>query len=161
MQQVADGHDVEAIDQAIQAAKADPRPSLIMVRTIIGYGLPTRAGTAKAHGEPPGDDELNGAKEKLGWPTEPRFYIPDDALAFFRQAVTRGAELEAAWQTEVRGLPGRLPRAGRRAGTPPGRQAARRLGRRPARLPGRREGHRHPRLFRQGAQRPRRASCPS
>lgn len=95
---VEDGLDVEAIDRAIQAAKADPRPSLIMVRTTIGYGLPTRAGTAKAHGEPPGEAELNGAKEKLGWPLEPRFYIPDEALAFFRQAAVRGPELEAAWQ---------------------------------------------------------------
>jgi len=100
VQYVADGLDVEAIDRAIQAAKLDPRPSIIVVRNIIGYGLPTRQGTAKAHGEPPGDKELNGAKENLGWPLEPRFYIPDEALAFFRQAVPRGAELEAAWQAK-------------------------------------------------------------
>jgi transketolase len=98
VQRVENGLDVEAIDRAIQAAKADPRPSLIMVRTIIGYGLPTRAGTAKAHGEPPGEAELNGAKEKLGWPLEPRFYIPDEALAFFRQAAVHGPEQEAAWR---------------------------------------------------------------
>ncbi|MCX7853896.1 MAG: hypothetical protein N2383_14105, partial [Caldilineales bacterium] len=98
VQRVEDGLDVEAIDRAIQAAKADPRPSLIMVRTVIGYGLPTRAGTAKAHGEPPGEAELNGAKEKLGWPLEPRFYIPEEALAFFRQAAVRGPELEADWR---------------------------------------------------------------
>ena len=70
-----------------------------MVRTIIGYGLPTRAGTAKAHGEPPGDTELNGAKEKLGWPIEPRFYIPENSLAFFRQALDRGAAWENQWQS--------------------------------------------------------------
>ncbi|MGQ9491689.1 MAG: transketolase [Anaerolineae bacterium] len=98
VQKVEDGLDVEAIDRAIQAAKLDPRPSLIMVRNIIGYGLPTRQGTAKAHGEPPGDAELDGAKEKLGWPLAPRFYVPDDALAFFRQARARGAELEAEWR---------------------------------------------------------------
>ncbi len=69
-----------------------------MVRNIIGYGLPTRQGTSKAHGEPPGDKELNAAKENVGWPVEPRFYVPDEALAFFRQAVPRGAEQEAAWQ---------------------------------------------------------------
>jgi len=68
------------------------------VRNIIGYGLPTRAGTAKAHGEPPGDAELDGAKDKLGWPKQPRFYLPEEALNFFRQAVERGAELEQAWQ---------------------------------------------------------------
>ncbi|MBN1657291.1 MAG: transketolase [Anaerolineae bacterium] len=103
VQKVEDGLDVEAIDCAIQAAKLDPRPSIIMVRNIIGYGLPTRAGTAKAHGEPPGDAELNGAKEKLGWPLEPRFYVPDEALAFFRQAVDRGAEEEEAWRTKFEG----------------------------------------------------------
>jgi len=98
VQKVADGLDVAAIDQAIQAAKQDPRPSIIVVRNIIGYGLPTRQGTAKAHGEPPGDKELNAAKDNLGWPQEPRFYVPDEALAFFRQAVVRGAEQEATWQ---------------------------------------------------------------
>ena len=72
---VADGEDVAAIDRAITEARSDARPSLIIVRTVIGYGLPTRAGTAKAHGEPPGNAELNGAKEALGWPLEPRFYI--------------------------------------------------------------------------------------
>lgn len=100
VQKVADGLDVEAIDQAIQAAKLDPRPSIIMVRNIIGYGLPTRQGTSKAHGEPPGDKELNAAKDNLGWPQEPRFYVPDDALAFFRQAAAQGPALEAAWQAK-------------------------------------------------------------
>lgn len=99
---VEDGLDVEAIDQAIQQAKSDPRPSLIMVRTTIGYGLPTRAGTAKAHGEPPGQDELDGAKDALGWPKEPHFYIPDKALAFFRQAVPKGAEQEAGWNEHMK-----------------------------------------------------------
>jgi transketolase len=100
VQKVADGLDVAAVDRAIEAAKLDPRPSIIMVPSVIGYGLPTRAGTAQAHGEPPGDAELNGAKEKLGWPLEPRFYVPDEVLAFFRRAVARGAEQEKAWQQE-------------------------------------------------------------
>jgi transketolase len=98
VQEVLDGLDVEAIDQAIQAAKLDRRPSIIMVPNIIGYGLPTRAGTAQAHGEPPGDAELDGAKDELGWPLEPRFYVPGEVLAFFRQAVLQGAEQEDAWQ---------------------------------------------------------------
>ena len=100
VQYVFDGQDVAGIDRAITAAEADPRPSLIVVRTTIGYGLPTRAGTAKAHGEPPGDAELNGAKEALGWPLEPRFYIPEDSLSFYRQAQTIGAEREAAWNAK-------------------------------------------------------------
>jgi transketolase len=99
-QVVADGNDVNAIDAAIQAAKADPRPSLIAVRTTIGFGLPTRAGTSKAHGEPPGDEELNGAKRTLEWPLEPRFYIPEEVLASFRDAVRRGKEYEMAWESQ-------------------------------------------------------------
>lgn len=98
---VQDGLDVDAIDQAIQKAKLDPRPSLIMVRTIIGYGLPTRAGTAKAHGEPPGQEELDGAKDALCWPKEPLFYIPDEVMSFFRQAVVKGSEQEADWQERL------------------------------------------------------------
>jgi len=101
VQYVKDGLDVEAIDRAIKKAKRDPRPSIIMVRNIIGFGLPTRAGTAKAHGEPPGDAELDGAKEKLGWPKEPRFYIPEDSLAFFRQAVRRGKKQEREWNQQM------------------------------------------------------------
>ncbi|HNK62609.1 MAG TPA: transketolase [Anaerolineales bacterium] len=98
VQKVDDGNDVEAIDKAIKAAKADPRPSIIMCRTIIGFGAPNRQGTSKAHGEPLGDDELNAAKENLGWPKEPRFFIPEDVQAFYRNAVDRGRELEADWR---------------------------------------------------------------
>ncbi len=101
VQKIQDGNDVLAIDQAIQRAKADPRPSLIACRTHIGYGLPTRQDTEKAHGEPPGDEELDGAKRKLGWPVQPRFFVPEDVLAHFRQAVTHGEEAEAAWRTRM------------------------------------------------------------
>lgn len=97
VQRVADGNDVEAIDKAVQAAKTDPRPSLILCRTTIGYGAPNRQGTAKAHGEPLGEDELNAAKDNLGWVREPRFFIPDDVLDFYRQAVDRGRKLESDW----------------------------------------------------------------
>ncbi len=97
VQAVADGNDVDAIDQAIRAARQDPRPSLIACRTVIGFGAPNRQGTSKAHGEPLGDEELNLAKQNLGWPLEPRFYIPDDVLAFYRQAVETGARAETRW----------------------------------------------------------------
>ncbi|MBP6016252.1 MAG: transketolase [Candidatus Promineofilum sp.] len=98
---VADGQDVDGVDRAINEAKLDPRPSLIIVHTTIGYGLPTRAGTAKAHGEPPGNVELDGAKDLLRWPLEPRFYIPDESLAFFRQALEKGAAAENEWQRQL------------------------------------------------------------
>ncbi len=95
---IDDGNDVNSVDAAIQEAKQDPRPSLIICRTHIGYGMPNRQDTAKAHGEPPGDEELNAAKLRLGWPLEPRFLIPEDVAGFFCQAVSRGAALEAAWK---------------------------------------------------------------
>jgi transketolase len=98
VQVLEDGNDVDLIDIAIRSAKNDLRPSLICVRTIIGYGAPKRQGTSKAHGEPLGDEELNAAKENLGWPLEPRFFIPDDVLAFYRKAVDRGRELEHDWK---------------------------------------------------------------
>jgi transketolase len=98
VQHVTDGNDVEAVDQAIQAAKADPHPSLIICRTTIGYGLPTRQGTSKAHGEAPGDAELDAAKVNLDWPVEPRFFIPEDVLGHFRAAVDRGKKIEKLWQ---------------------------------------------------------------
>jgi transketolase len=97
VQKIADGNDVDAIDSAIENAKADPRPSIIMCRTQIGYGAPHKQGTAKAHGEPLGDEELAAAKENLGWPVEPRFFIPNDVLDFFRQAVDRGIADASAW----------------------------------------------------------------
>jgi transketolase len=97
---VEDGNNVEEVDVAIRQAKQDPRPSLIICRTHIGYGLPTRQDTAKAHGEAPGQEELNGAKQKLGWPLEPSFYIPDEVLALFRQAVERGKNLEVVWSSD-------------------------------------------------------------
>ena len=98
---VGDGNDVDGIDAAITEAKKDPRPSLIICRTIIGFGLPTRQGTNKAHGEPPGDEELNAAKRDLAWPVEPRFYIPEDVLAHFRLAVVKGQEWEKEWNSRL------------------------------------------------------------
>ncbi|HEX2990757.1 MAG TPA: transketolase, partial [Anaerolineales bacterium] len=101
VQQVEDGNDVEVVDAAIRTAKADPRPSLIAVRTTIGFGSPKRQGTAKAHGEPLGEEELKAAKENLGWPVEPRFLIPGDVMEFYREAVERGREREADWQMRL------------------------------------------------------------
>lgn len=98
VQKIDDGNDVEAIDKAIQAAKLDQRPSLICVRTTIGYGAPKKQGTAKAHGEPLGDEELNAAKQNLGWQLEPRFFIPDDVLEFYRKAVDVGRGMEDGWE---------------------------------------------------------------
>lgn len=100
--EIADGNDVNAIDAAISQAKTDPRPTLIVCRTHIGYGLPTRQDTAKAHGEAPGDTELNGAKRNLGWPLEPRFFVPDDVQVFLRKAIRKGDQFETEWRNRLK-----------------------------------------------------------
>jgi len=85
-QQVEDGNDVAAIQAAIEAARSDERPSLIAVRTHIGYGAPTKHDTQKAHGSPLGEDEVRGAKEFYGWDPDKHFFVPDEALALYREA---------------------------------------------------------------------------
>jgi transketolase len=98
---VQDGNDVAEIDAAITAAKADERPSLIAVRTHIGYGAPTKHDTNKAHGSPLGEDEVRGAKEFYGWDPDRHFYVPDAALEHFREAVPAGEKLVAEWQADL------------------------------------------------------------
>lgn len=95
VQEVPDGNDVEALEAAIRAAREEEdRPSLIAVRTHIGYGSPGKQDDPSAHGEPLGPDELQRTKENLGWPTGSPFHIPEEALARFREALARGKALE-------------------------------------------------------------------
>jgi transketolase len=94
---VPDGNDLAAIDAALRAARAETaRPSLILVRTHIGYGSPNKHDSFEAHGSPLGVEEVRLTKQNLNWPAEPPFLIPDEALAHFREAVARGARDEAA-----------------------------------------------------------------
>jgi transketolase len=94
---VDDAEDLEAIEVAIRQARGqDEKPTLIIVETHIGYGSP-KQDTSAAHGEPLGPDAARKTKENLGWPLEPAFLIPEDALAHFRQAVSRGHEFESKW----------------------------------------------------------------
>jgi transketolase len=100
VQHVPDGNDLAAIDAALGAAKDETsRPSLIAVRTIIGYGAPNKQGTFLTHGSPLGPEELRAAKENLGWPLDPAFFIPDDVSDHFRKALEEGAAREAEWET--------------------------------------------------------------
>jgi len=92
-----DGTDLQQIDAAVEAAQRDPRPSLIACRTHIGWGSPNKQDTAKAHGSALGPEEVKLTKEAIGWPTEPPFYIPDDVLAHYRDAVRRGEQLQREW----------------------------------------------------------------
>ena len=94
---VADGNDIDAIDAALGAARADDRPSLIAVRTHIGFGSPNRQDTSKAHGQPLGEDEVRLAKASYGWDPDRRFHEPDEAVDLFRRAVARGDDLVRDW----------------------------------------------------------------
>jgi transketolase len=94
---VEDGNDLAAIDAAVRSAQADAaRPSLISVRTHIGFGSPVQD-TREAHGEPLGPENTRKTKEKLGWPLDPPFLIPDEARAHFREALVRGQRWENEW----------------------------------------------------------------
>jgi len=102
-QHVDDGNDLEAIEKAIENAKGETeRPSIIAVRTVIGYGSP-KAGTNKVHGEALGVEAVAATKKFFGFPEDQSFYVPEDALANWRKAVDRGAKLEARWKKEFEG----------------------------------------------------------
>jgi len=99
---VLDGNDTEDVARAIQEAQAElSRPSLILVRTHIGFGSPKKQDTFSAHGSPLGEEELQAAKKALGWPTTEKFYIPTDAVDFFRQAVNRGRDVQSDWEKRL------------------------------------------------------------
>ena len=96
---VEDGNDIEAINGAIRAAREErSRPSLILLRTHIGFGSPGKQDTFEAHGSPLGEAEVKRTKEKLGWPLDPLFYIPQEAEGHFRAAIGSGQKAEASWQ---------------------------------------------------------------
>src|SRR5881275_2268288 len=99
---VEDGNNLEEIDAAIRDAQSvADRPSLICVKTTIGYGMPT-AGTRKAHSDAPGEDAVRETKRHLGWPEDKQFYVPAEALAHFRQSIEHGAQLEREWEELVK-----------------------------------------------------------
>jgi transketolase len=111
--QVDDGNDLKAIADALTSAQDETnRPSLIAVRTSIGFGSPNRQDTAKAHGEPLGDEERKLTKENLGWPLEPTFHVPEDALNHFRKSVDKGLELEEKWTDSFKNYLGLYPDLG-------------------------------------------------
>jgi len=115
VQQVDDGNDLEAIEKALEAARNETaQPSLIAVRTSIGFGSPNRQDTAKAHGEPLGDEERKLTKENLNWPQEPTFHIPDEVLVYFRKSVDNGLEHEQSWTASFRNYLNDYPEEGAR-----------------------------------------------
>jgi transketolase len=109
---VEDGNDLEAIEKAIREAQSDERPSLISVKTTIGYGMPT-AGTRKAHSDAPGAEAVKETKRSLGWPEDKEFYVPEDALAHFRKSIERGEQQEREWDARVADFETRFTELGR------------------------------------------------
>jgi transketolase len=102
VQHLADVNDLDALDSAIEAAKAETgRPSMIVCRTHIGYGSPNKQDTAKAHGEALGVDEIKLTKRNLGWPSEEPFYVPEEALAHWRKVKERGAAFHEGWRRQL------------------------------------------------------------
>lgn len=97
--EVENGNDLEAIDRALQAARAETgRPTLIRVCTVIGYGSPNKAGTAECHGAPLGEEEVRRTKEALGWPPDLRFAVPEAVRSRYVHAAARGIEQHARWR---------------------------------------------------------------
>jgi transketolase len=100
--QSVDGFDREGISRAIDAAKAEPlRPSLIRVKTVIGYGAPKKAGHSVVHGAALGEEELAATKKNLGWPESPRFLVPDDVRAYWKQVQEEKRAVRKAWDTRA------------------------------------------------------------
>jgi transketolase len=111
---VEDGNNIEAIDHALRAARGETsRPSLILLRTHIGYGSPGKQDTFEAHGSPLGEAEVKLTKEQLGWPLEPTCYIPAEALTHFREAVSNGPKVEASWKERFSAYAGKFPELAR------------------------------------------------
>ena len=95
-----DGHDKEAVAAAIEAAKADPRPSLIACKTIIGFGAPNKQGTSATHGAPLGDEEIALTREALGWTHAP-FEIPQEVYDAWQAIAKRGQAARVAWESRL------------------------------------------------------------
>jgi transketolase len=101
-QEIEDGNDVEDITRAIEnAIHEKARPSLILAHTHIGYGSPHKQDTFQAHGSPLGEEELHAAKKALGWASMEKFYLPDDAVKFFREVGAKGAKKQQEWRQRL------------------------------------------------------------
>ncbi len=105
-----DGMATAQVDSALRAAQGDPeRPSIIIARTHIGYGSPNKQDSSKAHGSPLGEEEVRLTKQAYGWPEDKQFYVPEQALAHFREALTRGGEQQRAWESRFAAYAAKYP----------------------------------------------------
>jgi transketolase len=109
--QVEEGNDVEAVSKAIEEAQREThRPSLILVRTHIGYGSPKKQDSFEAHGNPLGDDELLASKKALGWGSTEKFYLPEEAVNYFRKAGEKGGATQSDWQKRFQAYRSAFPK---------------------------------------------------
>ncbi len=114
VQSVADGNDLKAIEGALQSAQKETgRPSIIMVRTHLGYGSPHKQDTFEAHGAPLGEEEVKLTKQNLAWPLDPLFYLPSQALDYFRKALEQGKKAEDGWNSRFSTYSQAFPDLGR------------------------------------------------
>ena len=156
---VSDGNDLQAIDAALKTARAETRrPSLILVRTHIGYGSPVQD-SFKAHGSPLGEENVRATKRKLGWPEDSNFLIPLEAMAHFRETSERGAKVETGWDARLKAYGEAYPALFeelhcRMQERLPGGWDARHSA-----IPVRHQGPRHTRCLRQGNERHRCRNC--
>jgi transketolase len=110
VQRVDNSNEIDAVAEALVAAREETgRPSLIAVRTHIGFGSPHKQDTSAAHGEPLGPEEVRLTKEGLGWPVDPPFYIPVEAREHFREAVARGHNAQAEWESRLESYAAKYP----------------------------------------------------
>jgi transketolase len=111
---VGDGNDLAAITEALAAARAEPaRPSLVVLRTYIADPAPTKRNSADAHGAPLGEEEVRQTKRIMGWPEEPRFFVPDDALAHWRESAARGEARQSEWRASLAAYAAEFPEPAR------------------------------------------------
>jgi transketolase len=111
--EVEEGNDVEAVSKAIEEAQRETnRPSLILVRTHIGYGSPKKQDSFEAHGNPLGEEELLASKKALGWGSNEKFYLPEDAVGFFRKAGEKGGKTQGDWQKRFDAYKSAFPKEG-------------------------------------------------
>ena len=130
-ERVDDGNDVEAIEAAIERARADSRPSLIAVRTHIGYGSPNKHDSHKAHGSPLGPDEVRLTKEAYGWDPDRTFYVPAEARDLFLAAIPAGTALVEDWEARLGSYAEAFPADASEFPAPDRRRPRRWLGQRP------------------------------
>ena len=155
-QSVEQGNDLDAIDHALSVARSETRrPSLILVRTHLGYGSPNKQDTFEAHGSPLGAEEVKLTKQNLGWPVEPLFHIPPRALAHFRKALERGRHAETEWQDLFSDYARKHPDLAREFQQRMRGESAGRMGRGHSRFSGGPEGNENTRGFRKSDERDR------